>query len=308
MIYWLILIIALVAIAFAFKPRHKEVAKEYLEFDTKTKFVNSVIETGSAVDVQALSNLTFGQKCFRSVNNIRRQLGAFAELKYVIFSVAAVMFSLLLNSQFFRFHVVVAAPIGWLLLNVLGFFWLRKRERNQFEEAFPDALSMLASAISSGESITHAIIYVGNTLQGDVGQEFKKMGQRLQVGESIDTVFRKSCQRFPYPSFYFFVITLRANMQRGGQLKDVINRLNRVMFDSRAMEKKKYALTSEARASAKIVAAMPFIFLIYMRFMIPDSYNFIMFDPEGKSILYYLLASESLGLGMIWWLMKGATD
>jgi tight adherence protein B len=53
---------------------------------------------------------------------------------------------------------------------------------------------------------------------------------------------------------------------------------------------------------------MPFIFLIYMRFMIPDSYNFIMFDPEGKSILYYLLASESLGLGMIWWLMKGATD
>lgn len=308
MIYWLILIIALLAIGFVIKPKHKEVAKEYLDFDAKTKFVNSVIETGSAVDVQALSDLSYRQKFVRSVNNVRRQLGAFAEVKFILFSIVAIIFSLLFNSQFFRAQEVTAAILGWLLLSVLGFFWLRKRERNQFEEAFPDALSMLASAISSGESITHAIIYVGNTLQGDVGQEFKKMGQRLQVGESIDSVFRKSCQRFPYPSFYFFVITLRANMQRGGQLKDVITRLNRVMFDSRAMEKKKYALTSEARASAKIVAAMPFLFLIYMRFMIPDSYNFIMFDPEGKSILYYLLVSESLGLGMIWWLMKGATD
>lgn len=132
------------------------------------------------------------------------------------------------------------------------------------------------------------------------------MGERLQLGESPDNVFRKSCERFPYPSFYFFVITLRANMQRGGQLKDVMARLNRLMFDARAIEKKKFALTAEARMSAKIVAAIPFSVLFALQFTSPENFEFLMFSEAGRPILYYLIVSESLGLFIVWMLMKGA--
>ena len=151
----------------------------------------------------------------------------------------------------------------------------------------------------------HSIMFVGKTLEGSVGEEFKRMGERLQLGESPDSVFKKSCNRFPYRSFQFFVITLRANMQRGGQLKDVITRLNRLMFDARAIEKKKYALTSEARTSAKIVAAIPFFFLFILQYLSPENYDFVMNHPNGQPILYYMLISEAIGIGIIWSLMKG---
>ena len=173
-----------------------------------------------------------------------------------------------------------------------------------FEESFPDALNMLTSAVSAGESIMHAIMFVGKSLDGEVGKEFKVMGDRLQLGESPDSVFRKSCRRFPYPSFQFFVITLRANMSRGGQLKDVMTRLNRLMFEARAIEKKKYALTSEARTSAKIVGAIPFFFLFMLQYLSPENYEFVMFNPAGRPILYYVLISEAIGMTIIWLLMK----
>ena len=98
---------------------------------------------------------------------------------------------------------------------------------------------------------------------------------------------------------------MRANLQRGGQLKEVMTRLNRLMFDARAVDKKKYALTSEARASAKIVAAIPFIFLWLLQFLSPENYEFVMFDPAGRYILYYVLFSEFVGISIIWKLMKG---
>lgn len=84
-----------------------------------------------------------------------------------------------------------------------------------------------------------------------------------------------------------------------------MKRLNRLMFGARAIEKKKLALTSEARASAKIVAAIPFIFLFMLQYLSPENYEFVMFNPAGRPILYYVLISESIGILIIWLLMRG---
>jgi len=211
----------------------------------------------------------------------------------------------MVNITFFRTHWFFVSPPIFIFSAVLGYLWLANRAKNNFESAFPDALNMLASAVSAGESIMYAIIFVGQSLDNDVGREFKLMGERLQLGETPDKVFQKSCMRYPYPTFLFFVITLRANMQRGGQLKEIISRLNRLIFDSNAMEKKKYAMTSEARSSAKIVGSIPFIFLFILQYLSPENFEFVMFNDAGKPILYYVLLSEFIGMSIIWSLMKG---
>ena len=277
----------------------------YLEEFNKTVMVYSLANDDQAVDFSTLTERTLRQKLNDKKNNLRKQIGEYALLKVIGFVTALVFIGLEIDSRFIRGNVYVVVSMIVLLGLFLGYNWLQKREEKQFEEAFPDALNILASAVSSGESIMHAIIYVGKTLDGDVGAEFKVMGDRLQMGDTPDEVFKKSCQRFPYPSFHFFVITLRANMNRGGQLREVMTRLNRLMFDARAIDKKKFALTAEARMSAKIVAAIPFIFLIIMQYISPDNYEFIMFNDAGKPVLYYMLISEFIGISIVWGLMKG---
>jgi len=281
------------------KPKHSFMH----EFNRTVRVDNMVSD--QAVNYQSLTDKTLFQKIKESWNNLNKQLGSFAILKVIAFIYLLSLVGMEVNERFIRGNTILIISIVEVSGVVYGYLWLQARAERLFEEAFPDALNMLASAVSAGESIMHAIIYVGKSLDGDVGAEFKTMGDRLQMGESPEDVFKKACLRFPYPSFQFFIITLRANMHRGGQLKDVITRLNRLMFDARAIEKKKYALTSEARASAKIVAAIPFAFLFMLQYLSPENYEFVMFKEAGRPILYYVLASEFIGISIVWGLMRG---
>ncbi|QIL85349.1 pilus assembly protein TadB [Vibrio sp. HDW18] len=303
MIWLLLLGLGMVLLLVGIRQRKYD-RYDYLAEMAKTVHVDSMIAEHQAIDIKSLSYRTLQDRIEQFWKNLSKQLGKLALLKVVGFIVGLILFGIEFNQRFVRGSVLLVVAF-WVLAGVtFAYFWLQKRQQNEFEESFPDALSMLSSAVSSGESITHAIMYVGNSLNSEVGKEFKIMGKRLQLGESPDDVFRKACLRFPYPSFHFFVITLRANMQRGGQLKEVILRLNRLLFNARSIEKKKFALTSEARTSAKIVAAIPFFFLFMLQYLSPENYEFVMFDPAGRPILYYVLISEAIGISIVWGLMK----
>lgn len=283
----------------------KEKKVDYMQEFNQTLFIDSMDNDQQAINLKSLSDQSLKQKIEQIWGNVNRQLGKLAFVKVIVFVMVVALLAVKVNEQFFRVSITYVIIVMEVLAIIFGYLWLKKREKSQFEESFPDALNMLASAVSAGESIMHAIIFVGKSLEGEVGKEFKVMGERLQLGDTPDSVFRKSCHRFPYASFHFFVITLRANMQRGGQLKEVMSRLNRLMFDARAIEKKKYALTSEARTSAKIVGSIPFFFLFMLQYLSPENYEFIMFHPDGRSILYYVLVSEFIGISIVWSLMKG---
>lgn len=300
----LLLIILGIVLLLVAKRKQKQEGYDYLAQYSRARYVDSMTSEQQAIDIKSLSDRSLQDRFNQGWKNLSKQLGKLALLKVMIFLVGLVFLGIEFNQRFIRGSALLVIVITVIAGVFFAYLWLKKREQTQFEESFPDALNMLSSAVSSGESITHAIMYVGNTLNNEVGKEFKIMGKRLQLGESPDDVFRKACLRFPYPSFHFFVITLRANMQRGGQLKEVILRLNRLLFSARSIEKKKYALTSEARTSAKIVAAIPIFFLFILQYLSPENYEFVMFDPSGRPILFYVLISEVIGIAIVWGLMK----
>lgn len=302
--YWLIILGGAILMIVALKPNRDPSVDEYLSQQAKGNLKSDLSFTQQAVNFASLSDRNFKQKLHVRWDNLQRQLGKMALGKVVIFSVVALLAIGTLNQMSLRLPWFEILPLTLITAWFLGYLHLQKREKKRFEETFPDALNMLASSLSAGESIGRGIGYVGKKLEGEVGKEFKLMSERLNLGEPIDDVFRKSCRRFPYPSFHFFVITLRANMQRGGQLKEVMSRLNRQMFEARAVDRKKFALTSEARISAKIVGATPFFFLFILQFLSPENFEFVMHHPEGRPILYYLITSESIGMLIIWALMK----
>ncbi|HAS8147563.1 TPA: pilus assembly protein TadB, partial [Vibrio vulnificus] len=64
-------------------------------------------------------------------------------------------------------------------------------------------------------------------------------------------------------------------------------------------------LTSEARMSAKIIACLPVIFLLILKFTSPENYNYVMFEEGGKPIFYYVLTSEIIGFICIWFILRG---
>lgn len=260
----------------------------------------------SVIDIKALTRISFRRRMLSYYYSIIVPLGRGASAKVIAYYTIFIVATGLINDYFFYLELWLVYPVLLLAITILGISLLRRLALKDFNDNFPDALNTMSSAITAGESLMHSIIYVGEQMvNSSIGREFKHMGERLQIGESPSVVLNRACIRFPYPEFIFFAITLRANIERGGQLRDIIQQLNRVMFNARSLDKKKKSMTAEARMSAKIVFAIPFLFLIFMRFFSPENFNFIFMDERGRMILYYVLASEAVGMFIISALMRG---
>ena len=222
-----------------------------------------------------------------------------------IFLVVGLSSIYVINEFIFRSNIIVSVAIIFPIYCVFFYKYMKERQKKTFVQNFPDALNILSGAMSSGQSIVHAFEYVGKQLNNDVGKEFKLMSERLLIGENPDDVLERSGTRYPYLEYFFFISAIRINLARGGQLKDIINKINRLMFESRSIEKKKNALTAESRMSAKILGILPVGFLIMLKFISPEDFDFVMFQEAGRPLFYYVIFSEFIGFFLIWLIIKG---
>lgn len=298
MMLWISFILFCIAILFLLSGKKSKIENYFSETEVDEDII-------TAINLNALLDQNLWQRLKNSVSPAIKVLGPRAYLITFLFLCLSgyvsyyVVYQLLnVNSAIFSF-AIFAFSILW------GYFWLQNRRRLDFEKKFPDALNILMSAVTAGESLMHAFSFVGDNMGGEVGREFREMGERLKLGENPEKVLLRSCKAFPYPEYVFFTITVRANLNRGGQLKHVLARLIRILVDARTLESKKMAMTSEARISAKVVAAIPVVFAIIISQINPDHIDFVLNDARGRIVLYYVVGSELLGLFIVWLLVKG---
>ncbi|HCG7970949.1 TPA: type II secretion system F family protein [Vibrio parahaemolyticus] len=300
----LIVISLWVAVALFLFIGHVKRQKEITSIIEQSNTFEGVTGSRAVIDSESF-DVSYKKKVKDKFKQLKKLLSPNAGLKLIGFFAASSIAVYCVNDWFFMFEYWKVLLALEPILFVMFILKLSGIQAQRFKDNFPDALNILSGALSSGQSIIHAFEYVGTQLDNEVGEEFKKMSERLLIGEDPDDVLARSAASFPYVEYFFFAATIRINLSRGGQLKDVINRINRIMFEARAIEKKKNALTSEARASAKIIAALPVIFIMILKVTSPENYNFVMFEEGGKPIFYYVLVSEAIGFFFIYMILRG---
>ncbi|RWR03302.1 secretion system protein [[Pantoea] beijingensis] len=199
----------------------------------------------------------------------------------------------------------------FILLLAICMFWGqiqlgRLSHIRHFEKEFPNVLTIINSAVSAGNSIHQAMHRCGKEVGGNLGKTFNRIDRRLNVGEDTERVMLDAWTAYPYREFYFFIVVMQVSIERGGQIRSLVGRLSRSINNARKMERRKKSMTSEARASAKIVAMIPVLFFLGMKYLSPENFDFIIHDPIGRYILYYVIISEIIGMSIIWLLLKRA--
>jgi len=225
----------------------------------------------------------------------------------VIMATVAMVVMIILNINWFEIRWDIFIPLVLIGLFLVQLRIGRSLLRRDFEDRFPEVLAVVNAAVSAGNSIHQALGRCGKTVDGRLGQTFHRIDRRLNLGEEPERVFKDAWQDYRYREFYFFVIVMLVSLERGGQLRVLIGRLSRIILNSKNMSRRKAAMTSEARTSAKIVAAIPLLFFCSMKYLSPENFDFIVHDEIGRLILYYVIASEAIGMIIIWLLVRRAT-
>jgi tight adherence protein B len=140
---------------------------------------------------------------------------------------------------------------------VVGF--LVKSRVGKFNAKFPDGIELLVRGLRSGLPVGETLGVVAAELPGPVGEEFKGVVERMKIGRTMEDSLQVTADKLGTPEFQFFVITLAIQRETGGNLAETLSNLADVLRKRAQMKLKIKAMSSESKASAYIVGALPFI-------------------------------------------------
>ena len=198
-----------------------------------------------------------------------------------------------------RAPFLMAGLLGLLLALGLPYLvvgmTIKKRVAN-FNTRFPDAIDLLVRGLKSGLPVTETFQVVSQELPGPVGEEFKGVVERIRIGNTMEAALLESADMLGTPEFQFFCITIQIQRETGGNLAETLGNLSDVLRKRAQMKLKIRAMSSEAKASAYIVGALPF-FVFAIVWTVNPSYLAGFFVEERLMIA---------GVGGMIWMSIGA--
>ncbi len=170
----------------------------------------------------------------------------------------------------------------------------RNRRVKAFLDEFPNALEVIVRAVKSGLPLNDGIRLIASEAREPVKTEFRRIVEAQQLGISVAEASLRMQETMPCPEASFFGIVIQIQQQAGGNLSEALGNLARVLRDRKKMKARVNALSMEAKASAAIIGALPFIvaFLVYL-----SSPNYIM--PLFTTSTGHLI----LGISGLWMAM-----
>ncbi|TPJ36298.1 type II secretion system F family protein [Mesorhizobium sp. B2-8-3] len=194
------------------------------------------------------------------------------------FYIYSAVCGIILTAVLFFLGAPLWALPGALLVGGLGLpRWFvsfrRTRRVKAFLEEFPNALDIIVRAVKSGLPLNDAIRLIANESPEPVRSEFRRIVDSQQMGMSVPDAAMRMSETMPCSEAGFFGIVIQIQSQAGGNLSEALGNLSRVLRDRKKMKAKVQALSMEAKASAVIIGALPFVvaFLVYL-----SSPNYIM--------------------------------
>ncbi|MFQ5954409.1 MAG: type II secretion system F family protein [Kiloniellales bacterium] len=176
--------------------------------------------------------------------------------------------------------VLIAVLVGLGLPHfVIGFMIARRQKK--FLGLFPEAIDLMVRGLRSGLPITETVVTVGREMNDPVGTEFRQMAESVRLGETLEEAVWQAVERTGLSELNFFVTALSVQRETGGNLTETLDNLSDVLRKRRQLKLKIKAISAEARASATIISALPFVMFCIIYLLNTDYVMKLFIDPRG---------------------------
>lgn len=161
---------------------------------------------------------------------------------------------------------------------------------------FADALDIIVRGVKSGLPLNECIRIIAKESPEPLRKEFLTFADNLSMGAGLDRALGALYKRMPLQEVNFFAIVLMIQAKAGGNLSEALGNLSTVIRSRKMMREKVKALSSEAKASAFIIGALPFA-VGFMVFMTTPEYILELFRTETGHVIL-AMAAGLMGTGV----------
>ena len=201
--------------------------------------------------------------------------------------------------------LILGAPVYIVLLAIvagtlglprwfLGF--MRRRRETAFLREFADAIDVMVRSLKSGLPVADAMRIIATVAPAPVGPEFLELVEGQRVGISLDQGLDRMYERIPLAEVNFLAVVIAIQMQTGGNLSEALSNLSRVLRDRKKMKLKITSVSQEAKSSAMIIGALPFVICGGMALLSPGYLDPLFSTTIGNILLVGCLIWMATGI------------
>ena len=207
--------------------------------------------------------------------------------RFIIFSAIlglAVGLGVLFVNQnpFVALGAAVAAGVGlprWILS------FLINRRLKKFLHEFPGAVDVIIRGVKAGLPLSQCLAIIAAEAAEPVRSEFRRIVEAQSVGLSVGEACERLPESIPLAEASFFSIVINLQQKSGGNLSEALGNLSRVLRDRAKMRMKVNAMSSEAKASAVIIAILPVGVAVMVYFSSPEYIMLLFTHATGHIVL-----------------------
>ncbi len=179
----------------------------------------------------------------------------------------------------------LAGFTGALGLPVWILNYLKKRRINRFIEELPNAMDIIVRGIRAGLPLGDCIREIASSTNDPLRTEFRLVTEGQAMGIPLSESLERMAQRVPVSETTFFATVITIQTKAGGNLSEAIGNLSRVLRERKKMAGKIKAMSMEAKASAAIIASLPFIVALLTYLSSPDYIELLWTTIAGRIVL-----------------------
>ena len=162
---------------------------------------------------------------------------------------------------------------------------LTKRRQTKFIDEFANAIDVIVRGVKSGLPLPECLGIIARESPQPVAGEFTDLVEQQRVGVPLGEAFERMMMRMPLPEVRFFAIVIAIQAQAGGNLSEALGNLSGVLRDRKRLQAKVRALSAEAKASAAVLGALPFIVMILVYITTPAYISLLWTTRFGQFLL-----------------------
>ena len=197
-------------------------------------------------------------------------------------------------------HPILFAPVVFFVMAVGLPRWMlgrmAMRRQKQFTKLFADAIDVIVRGIRSGLPVSECLGIIARETPEPVSTELRLLVEGQQVGMTLKQALERAARRMPTADMKFFAVVLNLQQHTGGNLAETLNGLSNVLRGRKTMADKIRAMSSEARLTATIIGALPFLVSLIIYAINPAYIMLLWTEPLGNVILYGGLLWMATGL------------
>jgi tight adherence protein B len=187
-------------------------------------------------------------------------------------------------------NLPILVPILCVFVGTLGLpRWflarLTRRRQQKFIDEFANAIDVIVRGVKSGLPLPECLGIIARESPQPVSGEFTELVEQQRVGVPLGEAFERMMTRMPLAEVRFFAIVIAIQQTAGGNLSEVLGNLSGVLRDRKRLQAKVRALSAEAKASAAVLGALPFVVMILVYITTPDYIMLLWTTRIGKLLL-----------------------